>query len=69
VGDIIENLANPSQPITLHGFTYHPQTLALLQWFEGKTPSDAINGDYSFPDATVLTSPFMACPPPPSPSK
>ena len=68
VGDIIENLANPSQPITLHGFTYHPQTLALLQWFEGKTPSDAIHGDYSFPDATVLTSPFMACPPPP-PSK
>jgi hypothetical protein len=68
VGDIIENLPNPSQPITLHGFTYHPQTLALLQWFEGKTPSDAINGDYSFPDATALTSPFMACPPPP-PSK
>jgi hypothetical protein len=68
VGDIIENLANPTQPITLHGFTYHPQTLALLQWFEGKTPSDAFNGDYSFPDATVLTSPFMACPPPP-PSK
>jgi hypothetical protein len=69
VGDVIVNLANPSQPITLHGFTYHPQTLALLQWFEGKAPSDAINGDYSFPDATVLTSPFMACPPPPPPSK
>jgi hypothetical protein len=69
VGDIIENLANPTQPITLHGFTYHPQTLALLQWFEGKTPSDAINGDYSFPDPTVLTSPFMACPAPPAPSK
>ena len=68
VGDIIENLANPTQPITLHGFTYHPQTLALLQWFEGKTPSDAINGDYSFPDATVLTSPFTACPPSPAPS-
>jgi hypothetical protein len=67
VGDIIENLPNPTQPITLHGFTYHPQTLALLQWFEGKTPSDAINGDYSFPDRTVLTSPFMACPPPPPP--
>lgn len=69
VGDIIENLANPSQPITLHGFTYHPQTLALLQWFEGITPSDAINGDYSFPDSTVLTSPFMPCPSTPPPSK
>jgi len=65
VGDIIENLANPSQPITLHGFTYHPQTLVLLQWFEGKVPSDAINGDYSFPDATLLTSPFTPCAPPP----
>jgi len=68
VGDIIENLPNPTQPITLHGFTYHPQTLALLQWFEGKTPSDAINGDYSFPDPTVLTSPFMACPATPAPA-
>jgi hypothetical protein len=68
VGDIIENLPNPTQPIMLHGFTYHPQTLALLQWFEGKTPSDASNGDYSFPDPTLLTSPLMACPSPP-PSK
>jgi hypothetical protein len=62
VGDVVENLANPSLPITLHGFTYHPQTLGLLQWFEGKVPSDAINGDYSFPDPTRLTAPFMACP-------
>jgi hypothetical protein len=62
VGDVVENLANPTLPITLHGFTYHPQTLGLLQWFEGKTPSDAINGDYSFPDPTRLTAPFMACP-------
>jgi hypothetical protein len=68
VGDIIENLPNPTQPITLHGFTYHPQTLALLQWFEGKTPSDAINGDYSFPDSTVLTTPFTACPATPAPA-
>jgi hypothetical protein len=65
VGDLIENLPNPSQPLMLHGFTYHPQTLGLLQWFEGKSPSDAINGDYSFPDPTLLTSPFTACPAPP----
>jgi hypothetical protein len=62
VGDVIENLPNPTQPISLHGFTYHPQTLGLLQWFEGKTPSDAIHGDYSFPDPTSLTSPFTPCP-------
>jgi hypothetical protein len=69
VGDLIENLPNPSQPLTLHGFTYHPQTLGLLQWFEGINPSDAFNGDYSFPDPTVLTvaggtAPFTPCPPP-----
>jgi hypothetical protein len=62
VGDVVENLPSPSQPITLHGFTYHPQTLGLLQWFEGKVPSDAINGDYSFPDPTRLIAPFSACP-------
>jgi hypothetical protein len=69
VGDIIENLPNPSQPITLNGFTYHPQTLGLLQWFEGINPSDAFGGDYSFPDANELTvagrtAPFSPCPTP-----
>jgi hypothetical protein len=69
VGDLIINLPNPSQPITLNGFTYHPQTLGLLQWFEGINPSDAFNGDYSFPDPTVLTvaggtAPFAPCPTP-----
>jgi hypothetical protein len=66
-GDLIENLPNPSQPLTLHGFTYHPQTLGLLQWFEGINPSDAFGGAYSFPDTTVLTvaggtAPFTPCP-------
>jgi hypothetical protein len=44
VGDVVEGTPNPSFPVTLNGFTYHPQTLGLLQWFEGITPSDAING-------------------------
>ena len=63
VGDVVEETPNPSFPVTLNGFTYHPQTLGLLQWFEGITPSDAINGAYSFP-GNNLTSPFMACPTP-----
>jgi hypothetical protein len=63
VGDVVEGTPNPSFPVTLNGFTYHPQTLGLLQWFEGITPSDAINGAYSFP-GNNLTSPFMACPAP-----
>jgi len=62
VGDVVENLNPDFVDITLHGFTYHPQTEGLLQFFEGITPSDAINGDYSFPDATRLTAPFTPCP-------
>lgn len=60
-GDVVEETPNPSFPVTLNGFTYHPQTLALLQWFEGITPSNAINGDYSFPGDN-LTAPFTPCP-------
>lgn len=62
VGDVIVNLSPEYTEVTLDGFTHHPQNLALLQWFEGKSPSNAINGDYSFPNATLLTSPFTACP-------
>lgn len=65
VGDIVENLTPDNLPVTLNGFTYHPQTLALLQWFEGVTPSDAFNGQYSFPGtflAPPSTAPFTACP-------
>jgi hypothetical protein len=61
-GDIVENLTPDYTSVTLNGFTYHPQTLGLLQWFEGISPSNAINGDYSFPDATRLTAPFTPCP-------
>lgn len=60
-GDVVEETPEPSIPVTLNGFTYHPQTLALLQWFEGINPSDAINGDYSFP-GNNLTAPFTPCP-------
>jgi hypothetical protein len=49
-------------PVTLHGYTYHLQDLALLPWFTGETPSSAINGTYSFPDATQLTTPAAPCP-------
>lgn len=61
-GDVVEGLSPDYTDITMHGFTYHPQTLGLLQYFEGITPSDAIGGDYSFPDPTRLTTPFTPCP-------
>jgi hypothetical protein len=54
-GDVIEGLPNAQFPITMNGFTYHPQNEALLQWFAGVTPSSAIDHAYSYPDIGVLT--------------
>jgi hypothetical protein len=36
------------------GILYHPQTEALLQWFEMGTTSDAIGGAFSYPNTTAL---------------
>jgi len=55
-GDVIEGLPNGVFPITMNGMTYHPQNEALLQWFEFMSPSDAIDGAYSYPDETTLTA-------------
>ena len=55
-GDVIEGLNNAVFPITMNGFTYHPQNEALLQWFESKPVSDALHGAFSYPDETVLPS-------------
>jgi hypothetical protein len=60
-GDPVENTPNPTFPVTVDNFLYHPQTEALLQWFERQNPSTAFNGDFSFP-GNNLTSPSMACP-------
>jgi len=54
-GDVIEDLANPTFPVTINGFTYHPQTEALLPWFEFQQNSSAIDNAYSYPDETALT--------------
>lgn len=43
-------------------FTYHPQTEALLQWFEIGNPSTAIGGAFSYPNTSALTSTATACP-------
>lgn len=63
VGDPIEALDNESVPIRIErgrrSFTYHPQTEALLQWFEEAVPSDAIHRAYSYPDTTALTGPAV----------
>jgi hypothetical protein len=57
VGDVIEGLPDGVYPVALNGFTYHPQNEALMQWFETGQPSDALDGAFSYPDTSVLTSP------------
>jgi hypothetical protein len=60
-GDPIRVLSNSTFPVTLHGFTYHPQSEALLQWFTREDPSTAFKGAYSYPDTSVLTGPAQDC--------
>lgn len=57
-GDVVEGLsANVVFPVTgSRGFTYHVQNEALLQWFEFRSPSDAFQGAYSYPNTQTLTS-------------
>jgi len=58
VGDVVEVLtANEHYSASLNGMTYHPQNMALLQWFELQSPSTAFHGAFSFPDETTLTAP------------
>ena len=65
-GDPVEVLPNATVPIvTREGhevFQYHPQTEALLQWFEIGNPSNAIDGAFSFPNEAALTTTATPCP-------
>jgi hypothetical protein len=60
-GDPMEVLPHPDFPVTINGFTYHPQTEAILPWFAREVPSSAIGGAYSYPDASKLTGPSQPC--------
>jgi hypothetical protein len=56
-GDVIEGLPGATYPVTLNGFTYHPQNESLLQWFRFEQQSSAIDGAYSYPNELLLTAP------------
>jgi len=57
----MEVVAHPDFPVTIGGFTYHPQTESILPWFTRESPSSAIDGAYSYPATTKLTSPSQSC--------
>ena len=58
--DPVAALPNSTYPVTIDGFTYHPQTQVLLSWFT-RQPSDAVDGVYSFPDSHLVTSASQPC--------
>ena len=60
VGDPVEVLNNAVFPVKIGTTTFHPQTEALLQWFEQKSPSNAIVGAFSYPNTKALTTPAKA---------
>lgn len=60
-GDPLEGFANLSSPVTIDQTTFHPQSVALLQWFTREKPSGAVDGVYSFPDGKLLTEPSQGC--------
>ena len=61
-GDPVEVLPRTAYPVAIGGFTYHPQTEALLQWFSRETKSSAFSSAYTYPDTRALTAPSTACP-------
>jgi len=58
-----DQLVGNSVPVTLNGYTYHPQTQDILLFFTRETPSSALGGLYIFPnDPNVPNAPAPACP-------
>ncbi len=65
-GDPIEGLANATSAIEVKqggkATVYHPQNIALYQWFEMGATSSAIDGAFSFPNETALPTSAIPCP-------
>lgn len=60
-GDPLATMPNAGYPVEIEGFTYHPQSEVMMQWFQRNSTSDAFEGAFSFPDQTLVTSPSQAC--------
>lgn len=59
--DPVATLPNASVPLTIDGFTFHPQTQVLLPWFTRQGSRDTIDGSLSFPDESLVTEPSRPC--------
>jgi len=55
VGDVVEVLTSlPVYSMVGKSMTYHPQNVAMFQWFAFQSPANSNLGAYSFPDETTL---------------
>ena len=61
-GDPLALMPNAGYPVSIDGFTYHPQNQVLMQWFQRGSASDAFEGAFSFPDQSLMTGPFTGLP-------
>jgi hypothetical protein len=61
-GDPLALMPNAGYPVLIDGFTYHPQSQVMMQWFQRGAASDAFEGAFSFPDQSLMTEPSQACP-------
>jgi hypothetical protein len=59
--DPVATLPNAAYPVQVDGVTYHPQTQVLLPWFTRQATSDSLDGAFSFPDQSLVTSPSQSC--------
>lgn len=55
-----DQLVGSSVPVDLNGFTYHPQTQDVLQFFSREDPSSALHGTYRFPEDPSVPNVFSA---------
>jgi hypothetical protein len=58
--DPVATLPNAGYPVTIDGFTYHPQNQVLLPWFT-HGPSDTFEGALSFPDSGLVSRVSQPC--------
>ncbi|HEY6272164.1 MAG TPA: hypothetical protein VIX19_09245 [Terriglobales bacterium] len=59
--DPVAALPNAGFPVSIDGFTFHPQTEVLLPWFTRQGSQDSIDGAFSFPDETLVTEAARPC--------
>jgi len=60
--DPLAALPNAGYPVQIDGFVFHPQSQVMMQWFQRQSTSDALDGAFSFPDQSLMTTPSQACP-------